>query len=88
MVDFVEKAPQPLSDLICPPLYVLKRETLPLVAEYLDAGNNPDAPGNFIAWLHKEKLVYGKIMPEGRLDIGDPESYREAQDALAPDTDA
>ena len=88
VVDFVEKAAQPLSDLICPPLYALKGETLPLVADYLDAGNNADAPGNFIAWLHKEKPVYGKIMPEGRLDIGNPESYREAQDALAPDTDA
>ena len=82
IVDFAEKAPEPLSDMVCPPLYAFKADTLPLISEYLDAGHDPDAPGNFIAWLYQQKPVYGKLMPQGRHDIGSPESYREAQDAM------
>jgi glucose-1-phosphate thymidylyltransferase len=79
---FAEKAAEPLSDLICPPLYIFRRETLPLVREYLDGGYAPDAPGHFIEWLHRRAPVYGLLMPDGRYDIGSPESYREACEAL------
>jgi glucose-1-phosphate thymidylyltransferase len=82
VTDFVEKAAQPISDLVCPPLYLFRADTLPLVAEYLVGRNPPDAPGNFIAWLHTRRPVYGRVMPAGRHDIGSPETYREAQDAL------
>lgn len=82
VVDFVEKAPEPISDLICPPLYIFRRDTLPLVRQYLGAGGSPDAPGSFIAWLHKQRPVYGKVMRHGRHDIGDPETYREAREAF------
>ncbi len=34
-----------------PPFYLYKRDTLPLIDEYLKEGNNPDAPGHFIPWL-------------------------------------
>jgi glucose-1-phosphate thymidylyltransferase len=83
VVAFAEKAPEPLSDLTCPPLYVFRQETLPLIGDYLAAGHPPDAPGHFIAWLHQRVPVYGLLMPAGRLDIGSPESYREACEALA-----
>jgi len=73
---FAEKAPTPLSDLICPPLYIFRRETLPLVGQYLATGHPPDAPGHFIEWLHKQTPVYGMLMPGVRYDIGSPESYR------------
>jgi len=79
---FAEKAPEPLSDLICPPLYVFRRETLPLVKGYLDGGHSADAPGHFIEWLHRQTTVCGLLMPDGRYDIGSPESYREACEAL------
>ncbi|MBM3499249.1 MAG: nucleotidyltransferase family protein [Armatimonadetes bacterium] len=79
---FAEKAPTPLSDLICPPLYIFRRETLPRVQEYLTTGGSSDAPGHFIEWLHRETTVYGFLAPEGRFDIGSPESYREACELL------
>jgi glucose-1-phosphate thymidylyltransferase len=79
---FAEKAAVPLSDLVCPPLYVFRGQTLPLVKQYLDGGRSPDAPGHFIEWLHKHVPVYAALMPDGRYDIGSPESYREACDAL------
>ena len=82
VVAFAEKASEPLSNLICPPLYIFRRETLPLVKRYLDGGNSPDAPGHFIEWLHRQTPVYGMLMPDGRYDIGSPESYREACQAL------
>ena len=81
VVEFVEKAPEPISDLICPPLYAFRRDTVGLIEEYLAEGNSPDAPGHFIAWLHTRRPVYGRIMPAGRHDIGSPETYREAQEA-------
>jgi len=79
---FAEKAADPLSNLICPPLYLFRRQTLPLVKQYLDAGQPPDAPGHFIEWLHRQVPVYGRLMPKGRHDIGSPETYREACEAL------
>lgn len=82
VIAFAEKAPEPLSDLICPPLYVFGRETLPRVRQYLDGGHSPDAPGHFIEWLYRKTPVFGLLMPDGRYDIGSPESYREACDAL------
>jgi len=82
VVEFVEKAPEPISDLICPPLYIFRRDTLSLVQQYLDGGFPSDAPGNLIAWLHKQRPVYGRLMPEGRHDIGSPETYQEAQEAF------
>ncbi|MGQ9729834.1 MAG: nucleotidyltransferase family protein [Candidatus Zipacnadales bacterium] len=82
VIAFAEKAPQPLSELICPPLYILRRQTLPLVKRYLNTGGSADAPGHFIAWLHRQVPVYGKLMPEGRHDIGNPETYQEARKAL------
>jgi len=85
VLEFVEKAPEPISDLLCPPLYAFRRETLGLVGEYLAEGNSPDAPGHFIAWLYTRRPVYGRIMPAGRHDIGSPETYREAQEAAGED---
>jgi len=85
VIDFVEKASEPISDLIGPPLYVFRRDTLPLIDEYLAGGNSPDAPGHFIAWLHRRRPVYGRLMPAGRHDIGSPETYEEAKKALEQD---
>ncbi|MBM3476558.1 MAG: nucleotidyltransferase family protein [Armatimonadetes bacterium] len=82
VIAFAEKASEPLSNLICPPLYLFRRETLPLVKRYLDGGYSPDAPGHFIEWLYRQTPVYGMLMPDGRYDIGSPESYREACQAL------
>lgn len=85
VVNFVEKGAIPLSDLTCPPLYIFRRQTLSLVAKYLEGGHSPDAPGSFLEWLHRRVPVYGMLMPGGRYDIGNPESYREACRALSDD---
>ena len=77
VLDIEEKPAQPKSNTVVFAAYLYKRETVPLVAEYLAEGNKPDAPGNFPAWLYKRKEVYAYIFEGECYDIGTPESYRE-----------
>lgn len=79
---FEEKPKNPKSDLGVPPFYLYKRETLPLVDEYIKEGNNPDAPGHFIPWLISKNDVYAYVFDAVRIDIGTPESYYDACDRL------
>jgi glucose-1-phosphate thymidylyltransferase len=76
---FEEKPQAPKSNLAVPPFYIYKAETLKLIKQYLEEGNNPDAPGNFIPWLIKNKAVYAFKFEGERYDIGTFESYEAAQ---------
>jgi len=58
VLSFEEKPAVPRSFYAVPPFYIYRKDTLPLFADYLEEGNNPDAPGNFIAWLCRRKDVY------------------------------
>ncbi len=77
-----EKPAEPVSELAVPPLYILRKDTLPLVAEYIYEGNDTDAPGNLIAWLLERRPVYGYIFKGGCYDVGDIESYEKLKDGL------
>jgi glucose-1-phosphate thymidylyltransferase len=77
IISFEEKPQQPKSNLAVPPFYIYQRATLPLIKQYLKAGNNPDAPGNFIPWLLTQKDVYAYRFNGNRYDIGTLESYEE-----------
>jgi len=79
VISFEEKPQNPKSNLAVPPFYIYKRSTLPLIKEYLDEGNDHDAPGNFIPWLIKHNDVYAYMFEGMRYDIGTLESYREVQ---------
>jgi glucose-1-phosphate thymidylyltransferase len=76
VVGFEEKPNRPKSKYICPALYILKKETLPLFDKYLSDDHNPDAPGHFISWLHHRVPIHAYIMREIYHDIGTLESYR------------
>lgn len=78
VLSFEEKPTEPKSNLGVPPFYLYQRETLPLLRQYLDEGNNPDAPGHFIPWLITKKDVYAHVFDAMRIDIGTIESYHEA----------
>lgn len=80
---FEEKPDCPRSNLAVPPFYIYKKETLPLITEYLKEGNNPDAPGNFIPWLIEKKPVYVFQFEGRRYDIGTLESYKLVQDLFS-----
>lgn len=79
---FEEKSPAPWSDLSVPPVYLYRRETLPLFEEYLAGGNNPDAPGNFVPWLLARRPVHAHRFEGPVMDIGTPKSYEAACRAL------
>jgi glucose-1-phosphate thymidylyltransferase len=79
---FEEKPERPASTLAGIALYFYPRPLLPLVAEYLDAGNNPDQPGRLLQWLHERTPVYAWRVPGRWFDIGTPETLAEAEREL------
>ena len=80
VIDFEEKPEQPKSKLAVPPFYIYRQSTLPLIKQYLEEGNNPDAPGNFVPWLIRHKTVYAYKFDGKRYDIGTLESYHKAKE--------
>ena len=79
VVSFEEKPKEPKSSLAVPPFYIYRKDTLELFSKYIEEGNNPDAPGNFIPWLIKHKDVYSFKFKGMRYDIGTPESYEKVK---------
>jgi len=77
VLNMVEKPMEPESDTAIYATYFYRRETLPLIREYLDEGNTPDAPGNFPAWLYKRQDVYAFQADGTCIDIGTPENYKD-----------
>ena len=83
VTQFIEKPDQPISQWSVPPFYIYPSSVLPRMAEYLDGGGNPDAPGHLIEWLHKIEAVYAHKIEGKILDIGNHESLAEARDFFA-----
>lgn len=79
----VEKPQNPQSNIAAFASYIYKRETVPLIKQYLDEGNNPDAPGFFPSWLYKKKEVYAYKFTGECYDIGTPKSYEEVNEIFA-----
>ena len=78
VVEFEEKPPRPKSTRTAICLYSLPAATLPLVSRYLEAGGNPDAPGYYIEWLHRQVPVYTYRIAGIWFDLGTMASYEEA----------
>jgi glucose-1-phosphate thymidylyltransferase len=80
---FEEKPAEPRSTLTGIALYFYPRESLGLVGEYLEAGNNPDQPGRLIQWLYPRVPVYAWRVPGRWYDIGSAETLAEADEAFS-----
>ncbi|NOX97620.1 MAG: nucleotidyltransferase family protein [Nitrospirae bacterium] len=78
ILSFQEKPSHPTTTLVAICLYLFPKEKLNLISEYLKEGNNPDAPGFYIAWLHQKEPVYGFVFAGKWHDIGDLKCYEEA----------
>ena len=79
VLDIEEKPQNPKSNTVVFATYLYQKDTVPLFEKYLKEGNNPDAPGNFPAWLYKQKEVYAYTFSGECYDIGTKESYEEVK---------
>lgn len=75
---FVEKSPEPESTLSGIALYYYRKDTLPMINQYIAEGNNPDQPGRLIEWLYQRIEVKTWKVPGLWFDIGGKESLDEA----------
>jgi glucose-1-phosphate thymidylyltransferase len=78
IAQFVEKPADPPSTLCATAAYIYHRSHLPLVGDYLAAGNSSDQPGLLVGWLRSRAPVYGWEFDERWYDIGSPEQLLEA----------
>lgn len=85
IIDFEEKPPIPKGSLVSTGMYYFFADTLPMIQQYLELGYNPDAPGYYVQWLYKKIKLYGYIVEGIWFDIGDIDSYKEANDYFLKD---
>lgn len=77
VLDLVEKPDVPPTDIAVYALYIYRRDTLPLIGQYLREGGKPDSPGHFPEWLCRRKDVRMYLFEGECIDVGTPQSYRE-----------
>ena len=77
VLDMEEKPSVPKSNYCCPPFYIYSKKAVKEVSVALKNGCKSDAPGSFIAYLHKKIPVYAFAMPGRRFDIGTLENYKD-----------
>ena len=76
---FVEKPADPPSTLAATALWLLSPSGVAALLDYLAAGHDRDALGNFLAWRIKNAGVMGHAYTGVWYDIGSIESYEAAQ---------
>jgi len=78
VMEFQEKPAEPKTTLVSTGCYFFPGKVVSMIHDYLRDGNNPDAPGFFISWLHKKVPVQGFVFSGRWFDIGCIESYQKA----------
>ncbi len=75
---FEEKPAEPKSTLTGIASYYYPNSTLPLIREYIAAGNNPDQPGRLVQWMYTRVPFYTWKVPGLWYDVGSKETLAEA----------
>lgn len=75
---FEEKPKEPKSTLTGIALYYYPASTLPLIRQYIAAGNNPDQPGRLVQWMYQRVPYYTWKVPGLWYDVGSAETLEEA----------
>ena len=63
--------------------YIYTKESVRMIKEYLEQGNNKDAPGNFPSWLYTKKPVFAYPFQGECYDIGTIEVYNSLNEKLS-----
>lgn len=74
ILDLVEKPEHPESNIAVYATYIYPKEVLKEFKNYLEEGNNPDAPGYFVEYLYKKLPVYAYKFQGETYDVGTHES--------------
>ena len=82
ITNFVEKPEQPPTTLSATATYLYRRDHAALIPTYLEEGNPPDQPGNYVAWLHKREPVFAYRFDGEWYDIGDHAQLLEADNRM------
>ncbi|HYP52898.1 MAG TPA: sugar phosphate nucleotidyltransferase, partial [Pyrinomonadaceae bacterium] len=80
---FEEKPANPRSTLTGIALYYYPKSALPLIAQYIDEGNNPDQPGRLVQWMYRRTPFYTWRVPGLWYDVGSKETLEEANRIFA-----
>lgn len=80
ILSFEEKPQEPKSTLAATACYILNKEGINCLLQYLEQGNDPDKMGHFIEYMIKNHEVYAFRFRGRWFDIGSIESYHEADD--------
>ncbi len=78
VVAFTEKPAQPTSHWVGVAIYLYCAAHAGMLGAYLAEGHSRDAPGSFVAWLHRRAPVYGFELRGDWLDIGDHHQLLDA----------
>jgi glucose-1-phosphate thymidylyltransferase len=79
---FEEKPAQPTTTKTGIALYYYRKDVLPMIAQYVAEGNNPDQPGRLIQWLYPRVEVGTWDVPGTWFDIGSKETLEEANEVF------
>lgn len=63
--------------------YIYTKESVRMIKEYLEQGNNKDAPGNFPSWLYTRKPVFAYSFQGECYDIGTIDVYNKLNKELS-----
>ena len=77
-----EKPTNPPSNQFCPLLYFLKSSAKHQLTKYLSNEEANNEMGNFVDYLCQVETVNAFFPDKGRLDIGDMESYKKADEII------
>lgn len=80
VIGMEEKPADPKGNIKSAAIYLYPKETIKLFDEYLEEGNNPDAPGYFLNYLYKKTPVYVNCFEERWYDVGTHETLKEVNE--------
>jgi len=80
IIEFQEKPKEPKSTLASTALYILPKDSIADLNQFVFEIDKPDNLGNFISWLSAKRSVYGFVFDAPWHDIGSLEEYESLQD--------